>query len=75
MNYLDYILPPLLGAGIGYITNAVAIKMLFKPYREWRILGVRVPFTPGVIPRHREELAGNIGKMVGTILLNEESLE
>ncbi|MDH4128975.1 MAG: DUF445 family protein, partial [Spirochaetota bacterium] len=75
MNFLDFILPPALGAFIGYLTNAIAIKMLFKPYKEWRIFGFRVPFTPGIIPKNRDELAHNIGKMVGDILLNEETLQ
>ncbi len=73
--YLNYIAPPVIGAVIGYLTNSIAIKMLFKPYQEWRIMGIKVPFTPGVIPRHREEIARNIGKMVGNILLNEETLK
>ncbi|HEO65258.1 MAG TPA: DUF445 family protein [Spirochaetes bacterium] len=74
MTLLDYILPPLIGAAIGYMTNSIAIAMLFKPYKAWKVLGLKVPFTPGVIPRHREELARNIGNMVGNLLLNEETL-
>lgn len=65
-------LPPLLGAGIGYLTNSVAIRMLFRPLRPWRVLGVRVPFTPGVIPRQRHDLADRIGRMVSSDLLTEE---
>lgn len=29
--FLHYILPPLVGAAIGYITNWIAVKMLFRP--------------------------------------------
>lgn len=72
---LYFIAPPLMGAFIGYITNSIAIRMLFKPYKEWRVLGIRVPFTPGVIPKYRDELAKNIGEMVGNILLNKETLQ
>ncbi len=46
--------------------------MLFRPLRPWRVFGVRVPFTPGVIPRQREELAERIGRMVSTELLTSE---
>ncbi len=74
MTLLEYILPPLIGASIGYVTNSIAIKMLFKPYKAWKVIGLKVPFTPGVIPKHREELARNIGNMVGNLLLNEETL-
>ncbi len=61
--------PPVLGAFIGYMTNYVAIKMLFRPLRPWKILGLRVPMTPGVIPSKRHMLAENIGEMVGEHLL------
>ena len=46
--------------------------MLFRPLRAWRLLGVRIPFTPGVIPRQREELAERIGRMVSSELLTSE---
>ena len=62
---IQYIFPPLLGAAIGYVTNYVAIRMLFRPLRPWSVFGLRVPLTPGVIPAKRHELAVNIGEMVG----------
>lgn len=71
---LQYILPPLLGAAIGYVTNYIAIRMLFRPLKELRIFGVRVPFTPGVIPRQRYQLAESIGRMVSQQLLTEETV-
>jgi uncharacterized membrane protein YheB (UPF0754 family) len=69
-----YVMPPLLGAVIGYITNALAIKMLFRPLTEKRFFGLRIPLTPGIIPRRREELAESIGRMVSDSLLTEETL-
>ena len=74
IKLIPWILPPVLGAVIGYVTNAVAIRMLFRPYREWRILRIRVPFTPGIIPRQRFKLAENIGQMVSDELLTEGTL-
>ncbi len=68
-QYLIYLAPPCLGAFIGYMTNYVAIRMLFRPLKAWRFLGIRVPMTPGVIPSKREDLAENIGEMVGSHLL------
>jgi uncharacterized membrane protein YheB (UPF0754 family) len=68
-QFLAYAGPPLLGAFIGYLTNKVAIKMLFRPLKPWRVMGIRVPMTPGVIPAKRHELAQNIGEMVGEHLL------
>lgn len=66
---LAYLAPPLVGSFIGYMTNYVAIKMLFRPLKPWRIFGIRVPMTPGVIPSKRHELAINMGEMVGDHLL------
>jgi uncharacterized membrane protein YheB (UPF0754 family) len=68
-QFLPWLLPPLLGAFIGYLTNRIAIRMLFRPLRAWRILGVRVPMTPGIIPAKRGELAEKMGEMVGSHLL------
>jgi uncharacterized membrane protein YheB (UPF0754 family) len=48
--------------------------MLFRPYREWRVFRIRVPFTPGIIPRQRYKLAENIGQMVSDELLTEDTL-
>ena len=74
LKLLPFVLPPLLGAVIGYVTNALAIRMLFRPLTERRFLGMRVPLTPGVIPRQRHQLAHSIARMVSTKLLTEEVL-
>lgn len=66
--------PPVLGAFIGYLTNKVAIRMLFRPLRARYLFGVRLPMTPGVIPSKRHELAVNIGNMVGDHLLTSRDI-
>lgn len=72
LTLLPWVLPILLGAAIGFITNKIAIKMLFRPLTEKRIFGLRVPFTPGIIPKQRHELAESIGRMVSRELLTPE---
>ncbi len=72
--YVKYATPPLVGAFIGYLTNRVAIRMLFRPLRPWHIFGVRVPMTPGVIPSKREQLADNMGEVVGDHLLTSTEI-
>lgn len=72
--YSKYLAPPLVGAFIGYLTNRVAIRMLFRPLMAWRIWGIRVPMTPGVIPAKREELARNMGEVVGDHLLTSKEI-
>lgn len=62
-------LTPFFGAIIGYLTNRIAIRMLFRPLTAWRVFGLKVPLTPGVIPKKRQALAKNIGEMVGDHLL------
>ena len=71
---LHYAAPPFLGAFIGYLTNKVAIKMLFRPLTAKYVLSVRIPMTPGVIPSKRADLAANIGAMVGSHLLTGEEI-
>jgi uncharacterized membrane protein YheB (UPF0754 family) len=71
---LPWVLPPLLGAVIGYVTNAIAIRMLFRPLIPIRVLGVRLPLTPGIIPKQRVQLAESIGRMVSKQLLTEEAV-
>ena len=71
---LAWLIPPVVGALIGYVTNVVAIKMLFRPLTEKRILGIRIPFTPGILPKQRHKLADSIGRMVERELLTPEIL-
>jgi len=73
-QYLPYIIPPILGGIIGYVTNYIAIRMLFRPLKAWRILGLRVPLTPGIIPSKRGELAIRMGEMVGDHLLTADDV-
>lgn len=74
LPYVKYATPPVIGAVIGYVTNRVAIKMLFRPLNAWKILGIRVPMTPGVIPAKRFELARNMGEVVGDHLLTGKEI-
>ena len=67
-----YIVTPIIGAIIGYVTNWIAVKMLFRPRKEVRVFGKRLPFTPGVIPRGQARLAKAVGNVVETQLLTPE---
>jgi hypothetical protein len=71
---LTYILPPIVGAGIGLFTNWLAIKMLFRPLAERRLFGLRVPFTPGILPRERQRIASSLGDTVAIDLLDEKTI-
>ena len=75
MEVLHYIAGPLLGAVIGYCTNWLAVKMLFKPLEPIKVFGRTLPFTPGVIPKNRSRIAAACGKAVGETLLTEDDLK
>jgi len=74
MTLLDIIIPPLLGSVIALSTNWLAIKMLFRPHRAKYIFGLRVPFTPGLIPKERNRLATKMAEAISTRLLTPEVL-
>lgn len=69
-----YIIGALIGAIIGYITNWLAIKMLFRPREAKYIFGMKMPFTPGLIPKEKSRIANKVGETVGTHLLNSDSI-
>lgn len=74
MIEVKYILMPVLGGIIGYITNDIAIKMLFRPRRAIYIGKWKLPFTPGLIPQQKDRIARSIGNVVSAQLLNAETL-
>lgn len=73
--FIEYISGPALGAVIGYITNDIAIRMLFRPHTAKYICGVHVPFTPGIIPKEKGRIASAIGGAISENLMNKEVLE
>ena len=75
MSILQVLSGPLVGAFIGYVTNYIAVKMLFRPLNPVKIGKRTLPFTPGIIPRRKPALAKALGKAVGTTLLTKEDLK
>ena len=72
---LSYIIAPLLGGVIGYITNDIAIRMLFRPHTAKYIFGIHIPFTPGIIPKEKGRIAEAVGGVISENLMNKEVLE
>ena len=75
MIITSYILAPLVGGVIGYVTNDIAIRMLFRPHTAKHIMGWRVPFTPGIIPKEKERIAEAVGTVISDNLMSEAVLE
>lgn len=62
---INLITTPLVAGVVGYITNKIAIKMLFRPYEpKWYTLGWQ-----GIVPKTRPKLAVKISEIVGQKLL------
>lgn len=56
-----------IGAMIGWITNYIAIKMLFRPYKEMNFLFFKIQ---GLIPKRRSEIAISIADTVQKELIS-----
>ena len=74
MGLAHIVLPILVGAVIGYFTNSIAIKMLFRPHRAIYIGKHQLPFTPGIIPKNQKRLADAVGDAVSGQLLTKEAV-
>ncbi|MBQ1489967.1 MAG: DUF445 family protein [Eubacterium sp.] len=66
---------PIIGAIIGYFTNYIAVKMLFRPYEAKYLFGRQLPFTPGIIPKSRDRIANAISEAVSGNLLTADAIE
>ncbi len=71
---LDIVIALFVGGLIGLVTNGIAIKMLFRPLKPVYIGKLKLPFTPGLIPKEKPRIAMAIGEIVSRDLLNMETL-
>ena len=62
------------GAIIGYVTNYVAIKLLFRPYKPLKIGAITI-FPQGIIPREKKSLAKKVGNVVKVYILSEQEIK
>ena len=70
-NPLIYLAIPCISAATGYITNHIAVRMLFRPRTERRVLGLRLQ---GLIPRRRAPIARKIGETVHKHLISHDDI-
>ncbi len=71
MQVLLYFLVPLASAAIGWLTNYLAIKMLFYPREPRRFLGMALQ---GIFPKRQKEFAQQLGQLVSQQLLSFEEI-
>jgi len=74
-TWLYILISMAVAAFVGGLTNHFAIKMLFHPRKPIYIGSWRVPFTPGLIPKRKEEIAGSLGEIVSDYLVTTEGLQ
>jgi len=74
LDVLSFLILPLIGAVIAFSTNLLAIVMIFRPHKELRAFGLRVPFTPGLVPRQRQQLAQKMGETIAENILTSNAL-
>ncbi len=75
MHWLAWVIGPVMGAVIGYLTNFIAVKLMFRPLKSVYIGRFHVPLTPGIIPRRQQALGRAIGQAVGQTLLTPQDIE
>ncbi|MDI6710623.1 MAG: DUF445 family protein [Thermoanaerobacterales bacterium] len=73
MLWLNAIMLPVVGALIGWLTNWLAVKMLFRPYRPFVIPGTGLVIQ-GLLPRRRRDLARTVGEVVERELFSVDDL-
>lgn len=71
MNYWLLIIP-VISAFIGWVTNWVAIKMLFHPREPKRFLGITFQ---GIFPKRQQQFAEKLGKLVSDEFLSFSDIE
>jgi len=71
MDIILLVVLVVIGGFIGWLTNKVAIKMLFRPINPHKILGITFQ---GVFPRRKDKIAASLAAIIEKDLLSKEVL-
>ncbi len=63
---------PLVSALIGYVTNYIAVVMLFRPHKPRRFIGLSLQ---GLVPRRQKEIAESLGAMIERDLFSHSDIQ
>ncbi|MCL2398114.1 MAG: DUF445 family protein [Defluviitaleaceae bacterium] len=74
LSNFSILIGPIIGALIGYCTNLLAIRMLFRPFKPAYLFGMQLPFTPGLIPKEKARLAKKMAETIGGHIITPEIL-
>ena len=72
MSWITYLALPFIAAAIGWFTNWIAVKMLFRPRKKIRFLFFDIQ---GIFPKRQQAVAEKIGKMVSKELLSLDDIK
>ncbi len=64
----------LIATGHGFLGAWLAVRMVFRPRRAWRLFGWRIPFTPGMIPAEREAFLKRFANVIAERVLTVETI-
>lgn len=71
MSFISLIMLPVIGAFVGWVTNLLAVKLLFKPYRSYRFWRFTLQ---GMLPKRRYELARSVGQVIERELVSFDDI-
>ena len=77
-NYITITLPFFLSGAVGYLTNFIAVKMLFEPYersdKHWIRYITLGCWKQGMIPANKNKIGEQMAEEISTKLLTPESI-
>lgn len=72
-NFTTILILTIVGGLIGWITNILAIKLLFRPINPIKIPILNIKIL-GLIPKRKNEIASNIGEVISNELLSIDDI-
>lgn len=72
-NFTTILILTIVGGLIGWVTNILAIKLLFRPIKPIRIPILNIEII-GLIPKRKNEIAANIGEVISNELLSMDDI-
>lgn len=72
-NFITILILTIVGGLIGWITNILAIKLLFRPIKPVKIPILNIEIL-GLIPKRKNEIAANIGEVISNELLSIDDI-
>ena len=72
-NIIKILILAVIGGLIGYITNVIAIKLIFRPINPIKIPILNIEII-GLIPKRKVEIATNIGTIIEDQFLSVDEI-